>query len=82
MGWLRRPQAARSGDVLVDAQHQLAGSGRQRAVPRGVAGTHRAIVAQRRHVACDRMSPSWIWMQIVIVVLVVAGMVVAAVKLL
>jgi hypothetical protein len=36
----------------------------------------------RRAVACNAMSPFWIWTQVAIVVFVLAGIVIAAVKLL
>jgi hypothetical protein len=38
-------------------------------------------VRYRRRLGSDRMSPTWIWMQVAIVVFVVIGMIVAITKL-
>jgi hypothetical protein len=42
---------------------------------RALAGAH------RRTATVQRMSPTWVWMQIAVVVFVVIGIVIAAIKL-
>ncbi|MGD1058798.1 MAG: hypothetical protein ABR992_15445 [Solirubrobacteraceae bacterium] len=43
--------------------------------------TRRACGSRLRKYASEQMSPTWIWMQIAIVVFVVIGMIVAITKL-